>query len=192
MTNKFRMIHQVDQAGAADLFNRYRPVFILSPGRSGSKFIAELLNLSPALSAFHEPRPALQYCANFAFLHRGETPLLAKMIEAARFELMLDTFIKGRTYVESNQCLTFFAPAIAGLFRGAKFVRLTRHPGDFVASAARKGWYRNDTIWEAGRPKPADEKRWESWSQTEKLAWLWDTTTASSRNSSPHWQPSEP
>jgi hypothetical protein len=98
------------------------------------------------------------------------------MFESARMEAILDIYIKEKIYVESNQCLTFFAPEISRLFRNSKFVHLVRHPGDFVRSALRKGWHRNDSIWESGRVRIEDPKKWNSMDQIEKLAWLWETT----------------
>ncbi|MCP5053537.1 MAG: hypothetical protein GY940_40600, partial [bacterium] len=125
----FRIIHHVDQRSIDRMYNRYSPVFILSTGRSGSKFIAHLLNLSAAATAYHEPSPTLQYFSNHAYHHQTEEKTLANMIDAARMELVLEVFIKDNIYVESNQCLTFFAPALAGLFKKSKFVHLVRHPG---------------------------------------------------------------
>jgi hypothetical protein len=98
------------------------------------------------------------------------------MIDAARMESILEVFIKDKIYVETNQCLTFFAPVIARLFKKAKFVHMVRHPGDFVRSALRKGWYKNDSIWEAGRVKMADQNRWNQLDHIEKLSWLWNIT----------------
>lgn len=98
------------------------------------------------------------------------------MIEAARMEMLLETYIMGKVFVESNQCLTFFAPVLSESLQSAKFVHLIRHPGDFVVSAARKGWHKNDSIWEAGRVKSADEQCWGKMDQIERLGWLWDFT----------------
>lgn len=173
---KFKMIHHVDQKTIAEMYGGYAPVFIMSAGRSGSKFIVELLNLSPVVNAFHEPRPTLQYFSHFAYHHQDQVETLAKMIDAARMELILEMYIQNKIFVESNQCLTFFAPSIAALFENAKFVHLVRHPGDFVSSAVRKGWHLNDSIWESGRVRMADEKCWQTMNQVQKLAWLWAIT----------------
>lgn len=173
---KFKMIHHVDQETISGMYNNYAPVFILSTGRSGSKFLPELLNLSPNIAAYHEPSPTLEYFSNYAYHHQQEQEMLVKMIDAARMELILTDLIKDKIYIESNQCLTFFAPALARLFKKSRFVHIVRHPGDFVRSAVRKGWHKNDSIWESGRLKMADEKQWAEMDQIERLAWLWNTT----------------
>lgn len=173
---EFRMIHHVDQATIDEMYGGYRPVFVLTSGRSGSKLVVELLSLAPEIHALHEPRPTLQYFSDFASRRQADAGLLESLIDAARMEMVLEAMIRRKIYVESNQCLTFFAPALARRFAGARFVHLLRHPGDFVASAVRKGWHRNDSIWEAGRVRLHDEPRWAAMDQVQRLAWLWDFT----------------
>jgi hypothetical protein len=173
---KFKMIHHVDQETISEMYNNYAPVFILSTGRAGSKFLPGLLNLSTNISAYHEPSPTLEYFSNYAYHHQRDEAILVKMIDAARMELILQDYIKDKIYIESNQCLTFFAPALARLFKKSRFVHIVRHPGDFVRSAVRKGWHKNDSIWESGRLKMADEQQWAPMDQAERLAWLWNAT----------------
>jgi hypothetical protein len=173
---KFSVIHHADQHTIDAMYNDYSPVFILSTGRSGSKFLVELLNSSPNVNAFHEPRPGLEYFSDYAFHHGQEEETLMRMIDAVRMESILEVFIKGKIYIESNQCMTFFAPAIARVFKKSKFVHIARHPGDFVRSAIRKGWHKNDSIWESGRVKSEDETLWNEMDQVERLSWLWHTT----------------
>jgi len=170
------MIHHVDQKTIDEMYYTYSPIFILSTGRTGSKFITKLLNLSPQVAAFHEPRPTLEYFSNYAYHHQQGKNILSNMINAARMESILDVFIKNKIYIESNQCLTFFAPVIASLFKKAKFIHIIRHPGDFVRSAIRKGWHRNDSIWESGRVKMSDQNQWNKLDHIEKLSWVWDIT----------------
>lgn len=173
---KFQHLHHADQQTIDRMYQQSAPVFIISTGRSGTQFLARILNHSPELAAFHEPRPTLQYFANFAYGHQAGIDTLMKMFDAARMESILETYIEDKIYVEANQCLTFFAPAIARLYPAAKFAELVRHPGDFARSAIRKGWFRNDSIWESGRVRMAGEAAWNTLSQIEKLAWLWATS----------------
>lgn len=175
---RFKIIHHVDQKTIKEMYEEYSPVFILSTGRSGSKTIATLLNCSENVTAYHEPKPTLQYFSNYAFHHKSEVKILSNMIDAVRMEMILEVFIKDNIYVESNQCLTFFAPVIARLFKRSKFVHLIRHPGDFIRSGIRKGWHKNDSIWESGRVRMADKTQWAKMDQIEKLSWLWMTTNS--------------
>jgi hypothetical protein len=152
------------------------PVFVLSTGRTGTKLVARLLDGSSRLIAQHEPRPTLMHLAHWASTHQHELASLVKVFEAARFEMLLEADLRGKIYAESNHCLTFFAPAIDALLPRSRFVHLVRHPGDFIASAARKGWHSNDSIWEAGRVRVDDPERWRAMDRVERLAWLWRST----------------
>lgn len=176
MKSKFSIIHHVDQETIDRMFNSYSPVFVLSTGRSGSKFMAKLFNSPGEIRAYHEPSPSLMYFSNFAFHNQNENKILEKMFLSARMELIIKEFIKDVIYFESNQCLTFFAPSIINVFKHAKFIHLVRHPGDFVRSAIRKGFHKNDSIWESGRVKIDDNKIWEKMGHIEKLSWVWNTT----------------
>jgi len=172
----FRTIHHVDQATIDGMYTNYAPVFVLTTGRSGSRLVTEILNQCEGLAAFHEPEPTLQYFSNHAFHNQDKPELLRHTIHTARMELVLKTMIRDRIYVEANQCMTFFAPALSSLFPKSRFVHLVRHPGQFVRSAWRKGWHRNDSIWESGRLRNRDEQAWRSWGEVERLAWLWEAT----------------
>jgi hypothetical protein len=158
------------------------PVFVLSTGRAGTKLVTQLLDGSSRVSAHHEPRPALMHLPHWAFTHQHELAALVKVFEAARFEMILEAHLRSKIYAESNHCLTFFAPAIDALLPRSRFVHLVRHPGDFVASAARKGWYSNDSIWEAGRVRVDDPERWRAMDRVERLAWLWQSTNGYARD----------
>lgn len=173
-----KSIHHADLATIERMYNDYPAVFILTTGRSGSKFLASLLDQSPNIRAFHEPRPTLEFFSHFASTRQEQAETLTHIIDTARMESILEVFITEKIYVESNQCLTFFAPFIARLFKASRFVHVVRHPGDFVRSAIRKGWHKNDSIWEAGRVKIQDEIVWNEMDQVERLAWTWNTTNA--------------
>jgi len=171
-------IHHTDEETIQRMYIESSPVFILSTGRTGTKLIAELLNRSENVNAFHEPVPTLQYFPNFARNNQNKKRELKGMVHASRMEMILDCFINGKIYIEANQCLTFFAPVLSTLFKSSRFVHLIRHPGDFVSSAIRKGWYLNDSIWESGRARPDNEAKWRIMGQVEKLSWLWNETNS--------------
>jgi len=173
---KFKIFHHIDQRTIDEMYNEYAPVFILSTGRSGSKFIHTLLSKSDELQSYHEAFPNLQYFSNYAYHNQSKREVLIKMIEAARMELILDEFNNNKIFVESNQCLVFFAYPLADLFKKSKFIHIIRHPGDFIVSAVKKGWHMNDSIWEAGRVKLKDMAKWNAMSQIERLAWTWSVT----------------
>jgi len=169
-------IHNVPSNVINQMYENYSPVFVLSHGRTGTKFLAKILNCSHDIKAFHEPKPTLQYFCNYIYKNQNKKVILTKIFDSARNELLLETFIKEKIYVETNQCLTFLAHSIADLFPKSKFIHLVRHPGDFVRSGMMKGWYNSDSIWEEGRIKPIVLQGWQKQDNIAKLTWLWNET----------------
>lgn len=172
---RFEIFHHIDRETIRAMHNDYAPVFVLSCGRSGSKFVHNLLEKSEQARSYHEAFPNLMYFPQYAFYHQENRDVLKMMVWASRMEIILDAFNENRIYMEANQCLAFFAPVLNDIFPRSKFIHLVRHPGDFVRSAVRKGWHSNDSIWEAGRLKMKDPE-WEEMSSVGKLSWLWTQT----------------
>ena len=172
----FSHIHHISTGYLKTFFTSYQPLFVLNTGRSGSAFVNNLLQSIQDIKSYHEASPNMFLQSNYAYHNQEKKEVLQKMFEVARIELMLEASLKRKIYVESNQCLVFFIYQIKTLFPKAKFVHLTRHPGDFVTSAIKKGWHKNDSVWEYGRVKMEEEKRWMDLSQIERLGWVWRET----------------
>ncbi|WP_417237260.1 sulfotransferase [Bizionia paragorgiae] len=174
--HSFLHIHHISTSYLSNFYTSYQPVFVLNTGRSGSAFVNNLLQNIHDIKSYHEASPNMFLQSNYAYHNQEKKEVLQKMFEVARIELMLEASLKKKIYVESNQCLVFFIYQIKRLFPKAKFIHLTRHPGDFVTSAIKKGWHKNDSVWEYGRVKMEDEKRWMGLSQIERLGWVWKET----------------
>jgi hypothetical protein len=173
---KLRTINEANGRLILSMFENYKPVFVLSTGRCGTKFLSFLINKSPAVSSYHEPIPTLQYFNDFVFKNQKQVLVLGKMFKAARFELILNNFIKGKKYFESNQCMTFFAPVISDIFKKSKFIHIIRHPGDFARSCMLRGYYDRNKLWDIGRIKMDDKIKWKKLSRLEKVSWLYEET----------------
>ena len=164
------------------------PVFFLSPGRSGTKWFANLMAHNKSLKAFHEPRPnlglqgklAYENYKTYEFTLRDELSKLVKeLFITGREQILRYSFKTGKRYVETNNQITFFAPALAELFPNALFVHLNRHPGDFVRSAVRRSFYKNN-VEDLKRIAPIkgspEFEKWDGFSEIAKNAWLWKET----------------
>jgi hypothetical protein len=173
---KFSHIHHISTDYLSTVYASYEPVFVLNTGRSGSAFVNNLLQNIPDIQSYHEASPTMFLQTNYAYHNQEKKEVLQKMFEVARIELMLEASIKNKIFIESNQCMVFFIYQIKALFPNAKFVHLIRHPADFVTSAIKKGWHKNDSVWEYGRVKMEDDKKWMSLSQIERLGWVWRET----------------
>ncbi len=154
----------------------YDPVFCLSPGRSGTAYLSEALTFVEGVDVYHAPDPQMIHYSRFAFENQSRHDLLDHVFLAGRLELVQASYVCRRTYVETNNRITFFAPSILRLFPRARFVQLTRHPAAFVRSGVVRGWYDGSTAHDAGRLVPAHVDQWDEWSRVRQVAWLWNTT----------------
>jgi hypothetical protein len=148
--------------------------FVLSTGRCGTGLITELLSKAPELRVEHNPKPELEYVSSVIHRHNCHEDALEIAILAARFDsFFLDTFLRGKLYVETNNRISFFAPALAKLLPNAKFIHLVRNPADFVRSGMRRGYYHEGVV-QHQRLNGSDYLPWSSFSRLEKVAWEWN------------------
>ena len=167
----------------------FRPVFFLSTGRTGTQLFTQLLNQCPGLRAFHTPKPELIQQGKVVYEayrvansdQRLLTDCLAgQLLLAARERYLYQSFLHQKTYVETNNRITFLAPAIRKIIPHTRFVFLYRHPGEFIRSGLRRRWYSGQTPHDIGRitnnVSTETEQRWNEWDSIQKIAWLWNET----------------
>ncbi len=175
----------------------YAPVFFLSTGRTGTEFFTRLLNNSDRVKVFHSPSSLLcnaqseliqqghvayEMYNKFGFDDERTNKLASQLFMASREDLLYKTYLHDKVYVETNNRITFLAPAIKYMLPNAKFVHLYRHPGEFVRSGVRRGYYRSNSIHETGRLAPLEKSdyfnKWSSFDDVQKIAWLWNETNS--------------
>lgn len=171
-----------------DINNYIRqPVFFLSTGRCGTKWFTELLKNDKKNAVFHNPVPTFARQNKYLYKHYvsnnynpGEDikELIREILFAGREEVFRYTYKTDKRYVETNNYITFFAPALSEIFTDARYVLLTRHPIDFINSAYQRGYYSN-TADDDRRIFPVKKNErlvWEKMTRIEKIAWLWKST----------------
>lgn len=154
--------------------------FVLSTGRCGTTLLTKILSLNYCIEAVHEPQPNLQWPAKRAYeLGADDTLLLREIALHLRIDAIGTAWQRGLIYVETHNRITFYAAALAREFARAKFVHLIRNPHAFIASGLRRGYYTGSRL-DYGRimPRAGSEAAalWPTWTQAEKIAWLWTET----------------
>jgi hypothetical protein len=170
------LLHHCDDM----LTKTVQPVFVLSPGRSGTMTLAELMNLSPFIDAYHEPEPNLfniSYYVHMTHDERGLHKYIDDILKISRDHLIIWSHQHGKIYFESNNRLTQLASFVADRYSSCRFIFLVRHPYHFIRSAMRRNYYAGHP-YDATRIHPHSNDpyydRWDSMSQIEKCAWLWN------------------
>ena len=159
-----------------DVLAQAAPVFVLSTGRVGTMLLTRLFELEKGLNIEHEALPEMLYTGKLAYADPSNIEFTKGAFMAGRYEAIRDCQLQNLRYVETNNRLTFFAPAMAALFPNAKFIHLLRHPDSFVSSGIQRNWYTGKTITDEGRIAPAKDSGIER--QQDKIAWLWNATNA--------------
>lgn len=174
-----RNIHDFDDFPELVLQNA-EALFVLSTGRCGTDFLHYLLKPVTQMDVHHEAEPKMAIASRFLYQnninHRGgEVAFIG-----ARYNAIQDAYLFNKIYVETNNRLTFFAPYIESLMPNAKFMHLVRHPGDFISSGMKRGYYKNDKIVDYSKIRPREssifQQEWDSYSRLQKIAWLWHET----------------
>jgi hypothetical protein len=168
-----------------------RPVFFLSTGRCGTNWFAHLLAKDKKLKVFHEPQPNLGsqgkavyeiYRKNAFDLSNDEKDLVQEIFLAGREEYLRYSFKTQKRYIETNNHITFFAPAIYDLLPSALFIHIFRHPGEFVRSAMRRRFYSKGNKENLKRIIPPEKTEaavsWSDYDLVQKNAWLWNETNS--------------
>jgi hypothetical protein len=116
-------------------------VFILSHGRTGTKFLANYFNTNfEGVTAFHEPPPSywLRVCSNLYF-----TGLLSRAqmatIYCRRRARILNDIPPSALYIESNPFAYGFADAFTTFQPPPVIIHIVRDPREFVRSAFNHG-----------------------------------------------------
>jgi len=165
-----------------------RPVFFLSTGRTGTKWFADLFSHDREIKAFHAPSPDLAMQNLFAYGLQQDSQLGKRQVN----EILGNIFLAGREtylrysykcmrrYLETNNHITFFAPALAELLPQARFIHVYRHPGDFVSSGLKRDWYRGEgkDVRQIVPLHGKDKEAWSGYHRISKISWLWKETNS--------------
>ncbi len=160
--------------------------FFLSTGRSGTKFITEILRHSDNAFVQHNPFPELSHQSSLIYKNAVDIESLKWAFLHARLDFLTKAKKANIIYIETNNRITLYAPAIAELMPNAKFIHIIRHPGEFVRSGMRRGYYQTMPSELSGHliPKKNDSifEQWNSLSLLEKISWQWNEINSEIEN----------
>ena len=113
-------------------------VFILSTGRTGTKFLASYYSKAPGVFAVHEPKPSrvLRLWTMAYFQSKVSETKMAQVLN--KFRLKLIQNVREETYIESNNFMAGFAPSITKEFKEPIIIHVVRDPRDYIKSAMNK------------------------------------------------------
>ena len=186
------------QKWLSNTFNLKRPsawqddknlFFILGMGRSGTNFLADMLNRCPGSLVYHEPFiEDFEACVE---AHSSEDRAL-KYLQTFRLDKMREMIRAHdvRHYGEVNSALRFHAKALKAALPKATLLHIVRDGRDVVRSVMeRKHYTAGASSHHDLRPLPSDPlyERWADLSRFEKVCWLWVDANQRLAEDVPHW-----
>ncbi|HIA30627.1 MAG TPA: sulfotransferase [Candidatus Marinimicrobia bacterium] len=167
-------------------FNNYKCIFVLSTGRCGTKLLTKILNFSSELWVDHKPSPELAFQSYRAYKYQYTLDQLKTDFSNSRLDMIKKCYKNSLIYCETNNRISLYARAISNIFPNAKFIHLVRHPGEFVRSGIRRGYYTRMNAEISGHLEPRENssliEKWSIMSQIEKIAWQWNTINCEIEN----------
>lgn len=165
----------ISQNKVNNWFNEKEVFFILGLGRSGTDFLANLLNQGENVAVFHEP--AYEDFQAIVQAHKSEIKA-TEYIKNFRKKYIYckNKDRKFKIYGEVNSVLRYHVIALKEFFPKAKFLHLIRDGRDVVRSFMARGHYTGDSIGHHSiKPRIDDPyyQKWEDFTRFEKLCWLW-------------------
>ncbi len=162
-----------------------KPVFFLSTGRCGTSWFSVMLEQDPNVKVLHSPNPSFSVQNAYYYSLWKNSDINKKILldfgknlyTTGRGEHLRHLYKSNKRYIETNNHITFFAPVLAKIFPDSLFVHVYRHPGEFVRSGIRRGWFHQNQDASSKMIQPGNNlTHWDSYSQIQKIAWVWQET----------------
>jgi len=140
-----RWTTRYDRPRRPHTFGQRRLIFAASPGRCGSNFLAHLLDTGKAISADHEPDPAMigEHLRDIAYGSASES-FQRRLVKADALRARLAETPRGAAYAETTHMFVkTFADVVLDQFNHDQIsvVHLHRPIASVVGSMAALGWF---------------------------------------------------
>ncbi len=152
--------------------------FIISTGRTGTKFLARFINGFDSTLSLHEPHPDFVNLGVDYASGKVSEEKASRRIERGRRVLCKLVKKQGASrYVEPNNRLFSLIDVLEKVFDDIKIIHIVRDGRDYVRSGMSRGWYKEvdiDIRLEASEFEDDEYRdRWEEMSRFEKICWRW-------------------
>jgi hypothetical protein len=179
----------LNEARITNQLKYHKVFFVVSTGRTGTRWLAEILATADNVCVLHEPIPL----ESIAHLDAVRDPLAAKnyVEEVKRKDIFRQiSSEKCKIYGEVNGFLRRHIPYLQEQFQSARFVHLVRDGRSVVRSLLARGTYiGNHHVYGEECLIPSNKAikdRWPEMSEFERACWVWKEENANLRKHIPH------
>lgn len=150
-------------------------LFLITPGRSGTKSLVDFCKSNTSLYSVHAPTPWLA-SVGFSFHQGSITPDAARYaFYSAREKYLKDSYERDLVFFDGDCKNLPISLEIARLMPNSKFVHLVRDPRAFIKSGLARGYYQDKPCAMWGHLLPNKNYEFSNpVSQVEKIAYFWN------------------
>ena len=157
--------------------------FIVSTGRTGTRFFARFFGSLPGVYARHEPKPdmvklGVDYAAGRVPFEKAQREIERNRRAIAR-EVRLS---EASRYIESNNRFFSLLKPLREVFPHSRIIHVMRDGRDYVRSGLGRNWYTEKDRFPRLRadmfPDDPLSDKWEELDRFEKIAWRWQKKDA--------------
>lgn len=118
------------------------PVFILSTGRTGTKFFEDYFNQTSESLCRHEPWPSrrFKFLSNLYLSQKVSPRTVGRIYKRSRRKLFRT--LKGRSYIESSNFIFGCMSPLKEIYGEVRIIHIVRHPLSYASSHLGKGFWR--------------------------------------------------
>lgn len=121
-----------------------KTVFILSTGRTGTKFMADYFAaLGEDILAYHEPVPSRRFriLSNMYTAGKVNEEILIRIFKFTRHKIIANPSL-AKYYIESNNFLYGYCDLLPKVFEDCHIIHIIRDPRDYITSHINHGVFR--------------------------------------------------
>lgn len=139
-SNFLSIMSPVSKRASKNIFaEKKRIIFIVSTGRTGTKFFADYFNNFSDVKAVHEPKPSriLRMWTNARLEKRATASKMLKIFISKRRSLLRG--VLEPIYLESNPFVVGFTDILPKAFDAPEIIHVVRDPRTYIKSALNHG-----------------------------------------------------
>ena len=127
----------------------FKHVQVISPGRSGTRWLADTLLDTTNSFVCHSTNPTLAEVGYLFYKKQLTTPEVLGAYRQSRSKFHALSNLNDRYFIDLDCKNSPFASVIADHYPGSKFLIMLRDPIDFIRSGLNRGYYisRNPVAW---------------------------------------------
>jgi len=116
-------------------------IFLVTPGRSGTKSLIDYVRRNGSLCAVHAPKPCLATLGSLFWKDKVDRTAVQWSYFTARERYLYESYRRGIAFLDGDCKNLPLLPVLSEIYPSSKFVHVVRNPLAFVKSGLNRGYF---------------------------------------------------